>query len=287
MPESKAFGTRVDRIDQIAVHEPGVPWVLRADGTWAQTTLLDVTPALPQTDRPNGKLVQAVAARSGGLWLVSEWGVHRYKDGQWLFHEPFPSRIGTSSGGLEDSEGNPWVATWSEGLWRFGAEHHFQQMALGKFPNSETVRSIFEDAEGNIWVGTEASAIRIHWDLQGLGDRIPREQGIHLFRIVQEAVHNVVKHSHAATCEVRVTREPGVVQVEVVDDGRGFDLGGGAEPGGAASGNGLSNIRERARLLGARLDFRTAPTFGTRIVVRIPVDPSREGMVRERPERAP
>lgn len=158
-PESKAFGIRVDRIDQIAVREAGIPWLLRADGTWAQTTLHDVTPALPPTGRPTGNLVQAVAARAGGLWLVSEWGVHRYKDGQWLFHEPLPSRIGASSGGLEDAEGNLWIATWGEGLWRFGPDHRFQLMSVGKTPTSETVRSLFEDAEGNIWIGTEGSGV--------------------------------------------------------------------------------------------------------------------------------
>ncbi len=115
-----------------------------------------------------------------------------------------------------------------------------------------------------------SSAIQIRWSLSGIGEHIPRDLGIHLFRLVQECVNNVVKHSRAASCEVLVRREPGCIQVEIVDDGCGFDLEQTEYDRSTGGGNGLSNIRERARLLGGSVDIRTAPTFGTRILLVVP-----------------
>jgi PAS domain S-box-containing protein len=86
-----------------------------------------------------------------------------------------------------------------------------------------------------------------------------------LYRIAQEALQNAVKHSHANRLDVRFTREPEGLSLEVCDDGVGFD------PLAAYPGHlGLRSMRERAVSAGGTLDIVSAPGSGAQIHVRIP-----------------
>ena len=93
-----------------------------------------------------------------------------------------------------------------------------------------------------------------------------------LYRVVQEAVHNVAKHANARQVRVTVRRVGEEVQLAVADDGKGFDLARAREQGG---GLGLRSIEERVRLVGGRLSIETAPNMGTTIMVwvKVPVSP--------------
>ena len=85
---------------------------------------------------------------------------------------------------------------------------------------------------------------------------------VSLYRIVQEALNNVAKHSGASQAEVTLRCEPGVVEVEVFDDGRGFD------PEAIGPGHlGVGIMHERSQGIGARVDIRSRPGHGTRVVV--------------------
>lgn len=100
-------------------------------------------------------------------------------------------------------------------------------------------------------------------DVDGL---LAKEAEINLFRIVQEAVNNVVKHADAARVTIRVEPGRGGIDVVVADDGRGF-----VPPGaGGAAGFGLSGIAERVRILGGRHRLVSAPGRGTRLEVTVP-----------------
>ena len=95
-----------------------------------------------------------------------------------------------------------------------------------------------------------------------------------LYRVVQEAVHNVAKHANARQVRVTVRRVGEEVQLAVVDDGTGFDLANAREQGG---GLGLRSIEERVRLVGGRLSIQTAPNMGTTIMVWVKVPVSTVG----------
>jgi len=95
------------------------------------------------------------------------------------------------------------------------------------------------------------------------------------FRIVQEAVGNVVRHAHATSASVRVVPEDGHLRLEVRDDGSGFDpiaASARAREGGSI---GLTGMRERAELAGGWIRIESSPGKGTRVVARIPA-PERE-----------
>jgi PAS domain S-box-containing protein len=89
-----------------------------------------------------------------------------------------------------------------------------------------------------------------------------------LYRIAQEAMHNVVKHAHATSLRVDLRQADRHLVVEIADNGVGFD------PTGAYSGHlGLTSMRERAAALGADLAIESAPGQGTRLTVRLPISP--------------
>jgi two-component system sensor histidine kinase UhpB len=97
--------------------------------------------------------------------------------------------------------------------------------------------------------------------LTGIG---PRES-LGLYRIVQEAVQNIVKHSHARHATVRLVRRCGVLALTVMDFGCGFDD---SQP---SKGLGLMSMRQRAQSLDGTMSVQTRKSGGTRIRVQIPL----------------
>src|SRR3954469_13526813 len=86
-----------------------------------------------------------------------------------------------------------------------------------------------------------------------------------VYRLVQEALNNVSKHSLARRADLTVRTAPGAIEIEVRDDGVGF------EPGLVREGFGLVGMRERAALLGGTLDVESTRGSGTRVRAEIPL----------------
>jgi two-component system sensor histidine kinase UhpB len=98
-----------------------------------------------------------------------------------------------------------------------------------------------------------------------LSGRLTDELETHIFRIAQEALTNVARHSKAAGVEVKLSSADGHVKLVIADNGRGF------EPRtGAGGGLGMVGMRARARSAGGELKVETAAGKGVRIEVRIP-----------------
>jgi signal transduction histidine kinase/ligand-binding sensor domain-containing protein len=95
------------------------------------------------------------------------------------------------------------------------------------------------------------------------------EAETNLFRIVQEALNNVLKHSGATEARVVVERNDARVRLLIEDNGRGFDWPG--KQGDGAHGMGLSGIAERVRILHGRLEIHSAPGHGTRLKIEAPI----------------
>ncbi|NLK00050.1 MAG: hypothetical protein GX318_02280 [Clostridia bacterium] len=88
-----------------------------------------------------------------------------------------------------------------------------------------------------------------------------------VFRIIQEAVNNVVKHAKASTLEIVLETQKTVIAASIRDDGVGF----GTEMVEKAGGFGLQGIKERTALLGGDIRISSLPGRGTEITVKIPV----------------
>jgi two-component system, NarL family, sensor histidine kinase UhpB len=112
--------------------------------------------------------------------------------------------------------------------------------------------------------------ISAHLHTSGLwGDRLPSEAETTLYRIAQEALTNVAKHSQAGIVEVILERRADHVLLIVEDDGVGFDPGE-TRP----QGFGLVGMHERAALVGANLQIESAVGQGTTVLVRMAAEPA-------------
>lgn len=90
-----------------------------------------------------------------------------------------------------------------------------------------------------------------------------------LFRIAQEALNNAGKHAAAQSVLLRLVERDRTLQLQVIDDGLGFDPALVATLGGS----GLGSMRERMRLYGGTVVIRSAPGQGTRLRATVPLDP--------------
>ena len=97
---------------------------------------------------------------------------------------------------------------------------------------------------------------------------IPIEMKHALYRIAQEALHNIVKHARASMVILRLAGEANEIILEVRDNGRGFD------PAGSFPGHlGLRSMHERATKVGGTLTMESLQGQGARVEVRLPVEP--------------
>jgi signal transduction histidine kinase len=104
-------------------------------------------------------------------------------------------------------------------------------------------------------------------------DGIANDIGSAVFRVVQEALTNIVKHAQKpSSVSVVVRRVAKTLQIIVEDDGCGFDVGAAAATAGHNRGLGLDGMRERLLLIGGTLEIESATGTGTTIFARIPLD---------------
>ncbi len=109
-------------------------------------------------------------------------------------------------------------------------------------------------------VGGAGLEVDLHID--GELDAVPPGVGLAAYRITQEALTNAVRHAGAQRADVHVGLEPGVLAVEVVDDGRG------GEP--TPGGHGLVGMYERAAVYGGTVEAGPGPDGGFRVLARLP-----------------
>jgi signal transduction histidine kinase len=117
--------------------------------------------------------------------------------------------------------------------------------------------------------GLRSAGIEVDLDLDPATSEVPSSVAATGYRIVQEALTNVVRHAPGAHAQVRVTREADRVVVEVTDDGRGAVPVGAPAPDG--SGNGLRGMQERARAVGGTLDAGPMAGGGWRVRASLPL----------------
>ena len=117
---------------------------------------------------------------------------------------------------------------------------------------------------------SKRTGIRAQLTHDHLDGRLPADVEVCIYRIVQEALTNVARHSGARSCSVSITRGEQSVTLVIEDTGRGI-TGGAEQLGAARRGLGLIGMRERAQALSGRFVLENRPEGGARIVVQLPV----------------
>ena len=115
--------------------------------------------------------------------------------------------------------------------------------------------------------------LSIKFSEQNIPNRLPREVSLCLFRISQEGLHNALKHSGTTHFRVSLTGSSSEVQLEVKDEGAGFDL----ERARQDRGLGLVSMQERMNLVQGQLNIESTPGVGTKIVATVPLAPPCDG----------
>jgi signal transduction histidine kinase len=111
----------------------------------------------------------------------------------------------------------------------------------------------------------EQTGIETHLEARLPEGRLPSETETVFYRVVQEALTNIVKHARAQHVSIVLQSRPGKVTAVIEDDGRGFSAGEESDDG-----LGIVGMRERVSLVGGRLEIESSPA-GTAIVVEVPV----------------
>lgn len=112
-------------------------------------------------------------------------------------------------------------------------------------------------------------SLAVEFHKAGQERRLGREVELSLYRMAQEALNNVVKHSNATHADVKVTFDPVEISIEVSDNGNGFNVPKSPTEFAPSGHFGLLGVHERADLLGARLEIESAPGHGTHFKVRL------------------
>ncbi len=115
----------------------------------------------------------------------------------------------------------------------------------------------------------QRTGLKVELELAALGERLDPDLETLLFRLIQEALTNVLRHSGAGCAQVALRRAGASLELRVTDAGRGFDPG--AVLAGGANGSGLRGMRDRLELFGGRLHLTSAPGQGTEIAASVPL----------------
>jgi signal transduction histidine kinase len=116
---------------------------------------------------------------------------------------------------------------------------------------------------------SQNNQLAVEFHKSGSERRMAREVELSLYRITQEALNNVVKHSRATHAEVRISFDPSETTVEVNDNGGGFTVPKSPTEFAPSGHFGLLGVHERADLIGARLEIESSPGKGTHLKVRL------------------
>ena len=137
--------------------------------------------------------------------------------------------------------------------------HQMMPNALLKSGLASAVREFIDKIDNRI--------IKINLHTEGLNERLDGNTETVLYRVIQECVNNVIKHSGAGHLDIALIKDADGISATVEDDGRGFD----ATDKQKSEGIGLKNIRSRVEFLKGTVDFDSSPGKGTLVAIHIPL----------------
>jgi signal transduction histidine kinase len=147
------------------------------------------------------------------------------------------------------------------------AIYNLRPYQLDKIGLTSTIRYLIERVAA-------ASGIEIQAEIAEIDDLFSSQQQVTFYRVVQECLTNIVKHSKATTARVTITRQPLSLGLAIEDNGCGFQPE--TVEQGFRAGLGLLGMRERVRILGGKYDIHSVPGSGVKVQVTIDLRQSHE-----------
>jgi signal transduction histidine kinase len=156
------------------------------------------------------------------------------------------------------------IAELDRGLTAILAELH--QLAFSLRPASLDHLGLKEAIRQDLDLIAEKSGLETRLETYGLTRRLPGDVETALYRVVQEALDNAVRHACASRVEITIVEHDGRIVLTIADDGTGFHL----ETASQGFCFGLLSMRERVEMIGGRLSIETAPGQGTAVSIVLP-----------------
>jgi ligand-binding sensor domain-containing protein/signal transduction histidine kinase len=141
--------------------------------------------------------------------------------------------------------------------------YNLRPLNLERLGLTAVIEEMIENVSG-------AVGIQFSMDIEPLDNLFPPEDEISFYRIIQESVNNIVKHSRATKANIEIWREDGELHAAVRDNGSGFDPGA-VTNGGGSRGLGLTSISERVRMLGGTYTINSTAQQGTMLDIKVPI----------------
>ena len=138
--------------------------------------------------------------------------------------------------------------------------------SVGTLRNAQHVFRLQPALERLVQTVREGSDLEITWRVQGNEQSYPHQSLLALFRAAQEGLTNVQRHAGATNVQLEIELGQDAAQLDLHDNGRGFDAGNAAQRGSF----GLLGLRERLELVGGHLRVDSLQDHGTRLNIRIP-----------------
>jgi signal transduction histidine kinase len=149
--------------------------------------------------------------------------------------------------------------------------YQLDQMGLTK-----AIRSLASQVE-------QSSGLKLRVDMDDLDGLFPPSAEINIYRVLQEALSNVLRHAQATEALLRIEGLGREVEILISDNGRGFTPHSADHATSPHTGFGLTNLRQRIQILGGTLQIQSAPAAGAHLSIRLPLDPvNHESLPRHR-----
>jgi PAS domain-containing protein/ABC-type uncharacterized transport system substrate-binding protein len=160
------------------------------------------------------------------------------------------------------------VATRARDLWRQTTEvsTELHQLSYRLHPSKLEALGLLATVQGYCRELSQRG-LRVTFTHDGVPSAIPDDVALCVFRIVQESLQNVVKHSGVTDARMTMSGADGSLRLVVADAGRGFDVGAALNRGGL----GLISMRERMNLVGGNMTIRSVPGSGTYMEFQVPL----------------
>jgi signal transduction histidine kinase len=146
------------------------------------------------------------------------------------------------------------------------AMQRLRQISFNMMPGVLQRRGLNEALKELIELMTDKTGISVHY--QSNIDAFDKNRSLHIYRISQEILNNMVKHANATTVDFTITKIKNSIRLHIKDNGIGFNKNAVIDK---RQGSGLRNIDSRAHLLNAKIFLTTSPGKGVDYLVEIPV----------------
>jgi two-component system, NarL family, sensor kinase len=147
-----------------------------------------------------------------------------------------------------------------------GIIQRFREISYDLLPNTLVRKGFIKATEE--FIGKLKILHTLKIDFSSDGFSLSPEREVNLYRVVQEIIHNTIKHAKASTLTINISKKNKTILLQTCDNGIGFNY---TEKSLMAKGLGLLNLQSRAELLGGQLIVVTQPGSGTMFEIEIPV----------------